>query len=409
MCKLKRTVIKEELVALAGDYKRAIILNQLIYWSYRVHDVVQMIEEEAQRLNGTEESLGNPLYGWIYKRSEDLSNETMMGIRPKSMRDHLKYLVSNGWLFERRNPQDKMDRTLQYRVNWVKIQQDLDKLGYPFEGITLPEYHSKDKKEKGNTHFVKPNVLKETFATAVKETTIDEKENTKIQEEIVTKSENENTKTQKVADPRYEKENSRIQKEVAPKYEKENTPCPKTLDIQGFSAVNLYTENINTKILKTETTNTQITTDITNKQVRQDFVVVVQNKIADLFDTEFSKKQAESLCKIAENENEDVEKMIENTYAYHTKVEKCKNIFGSIRYAIENGGWDICEKVTNTAKDLIHTLPKAVQRQMMGEYKKPVTDETNPEYLEAKARIQHKLEQMRESLAVRNKLSVNSF
>jgi len=35
---LKRIVIKEELVVLTGDYRKAILLNQFLYWSERVKD-----------------------------------------------------------------------------------------------------------------------------------------------------------------------------------------------------------------------------------------------------------------------------------------------------------------------------------------------------------------------------------
>lgn len=34
--KLKRAVIKEELVKLTGNYKLTLVLNQFIYWSSRV-------------------------------------------------------------------------------------------------------------------------------------------------------------------------------------------------------------------------------------------------------------------------------------------------------------------------------------------------------------------------------------
>lgn len=33
MTKLKRVVIKQELVELTGDYRAALILNQFIYWT----------------------------------------------------------------------------------------------------------------------------------------------------------------------------------------------------------------------------------------------------------------------------------------------------------------------------------------------------------------------------------------
>jgi hypothetical protein len=48
MRKLKRVVIKEELVALTGDIIEAIILNQFLYWSERVEDFDKFIMEEKE-------------------------------------------------------------------------------------------------------------------------------------------------------------------------------------------------------------------------------------------------------------------------------------------------------------------------------------------------------------------------
>ncbi len=46
---LKRVVIKEELVALTGDATKAIILNQLLYWSQRTRDFDKFLDEEKSR------------------------------------------------------------------------------------------------------------------------------------------------------------------------------------------------------------------------------------------------------------------------------------------------------------------------------------------------------------------------
>ena len=93
MAKLRRVVIKEELVALTGDYKKAIVLNQMIYWSQRVQDRSQLIEEEKRRLD-CEEDLRNLIsHGWIYKKAEELSKETLMDIGPKAMREHLSTYI----------------------------------------------------------------------------------------------------------------------------------------------------------------------------------------------------------------------------------------------------------------------------------------------------------------------------
>ncbi|RCX07890.1 hypothetical protein DFR58_14710 [Anaerobacterium chartisolvens] len=130
--KLKRIVIKEEFVALTGDYVDAVILNQFLYWSERVRDFDVFIEEEmsvAAILGGQVPEL-QKRNGWIYKSCEELSEEIMIRLSPSNMRKHIKALVEKGWLDERNNPSRKWDKKKQYRVNLLKINKDLQELGY---------------------------------------------------------------------------------------------------------------------------------------------------------------------------------------------------------------------------------------------------------------------------------------
>src|SRR5437764_2707614 len=99
MSKLKRAIIKEELLTLTGDFKKAVILNQMIYWSERVADFDRFIEEEKKRASyamGTDERQQAELterlplsQGWIYKSAEELSEETMLGLSRSNMGTHL--------------------------------------------------------------------------------------------------------------------------------------------------------------------------------------------------------------------------------------------------------------------------------------------------------------------------------
>lgn len=136
--RLKRIVIKEEFVALTGEYIDAVILNQFIYWSERVRDFDKFIDEERSMAahNGSEPSLKRT-NGWIYKSCEELADEIMIKLSPSNMRNHLKKLVKNGWLDERQNPYVNFDRKKQYRVNLVKIHADLVKIGYTLQGYRV--------------------------------------------------------------------------------------------------------------------------------------------------------------------------------------------------------------------------------------------------------------------------------
>ncbi|TDY42140.1 hypothetical protein C7445_11812 [Alicyclobacillus sacchari] len=136
---LKRVVIKEELVALTGDYVKAILLNQFLYWSERVDDFDLFIMEEQQRARDMGEELNIELrQGWIYKKAEELSEETMLQLSKTAIGNHLKSLIEAGWIEQRRNPRNKMDKTYQYRVNIVKVQRHLMQLGYSLEGYRVP-------------------------------------------------------------------------------------------------------------------------------------------------------------------------------------------------------------------------------------------------------------------------------
>lgn len=140
--KLNRVVIKEELVALTGDFKLAIVLNQMIYWSERRADADKFISEEIERLKRQKTSSDDivfiqPAHGWIYKKAEELVAETMIGSSAKTMLRYLNTLVEKGWLQKRKNPRYDFDRTYQYRVDLIKIQTDLLPLGYSLEGYDL--------------------------------------------------------------------------------------------------------------------------------------------------------------------------------------------------------------------------------------------------------------------------------
>ncbi len=128
---LKRAVIKEDLVALTGDFKKAVLLNQLIYWSNKTKDSLKFIQEEKERaINKSDEIDIENSRGWIFKKTEEISSETMLGLSPSNISTHLKVLIENKWIDRRRNPCKGWDKTFQYRVNLVKIIRDLYNLGY---------------------------------------------------------------------------------------------------------------------------------------------------------------------------------------------------------------------------------------------------------------------------------------
>jgi len=131
-----KVVIREDLVALTMDYRAAVILNQLIYWTRRVHDFDKFIQEEYNR---------NPecnvayRYGWIIKTAQDLADETMLGLSRQTIRSILKSLIEVGFIEESYLEDNKWDKSTKYRLNLVNLQESLFKLGYPLNDFTISE------------------------------------------------------------------------------------------------------------------------------------------------------------------------------------------------------------------------------------------------------------------------------
>jgi len=132
--KLKRVVIKEELVALTGHYITALILNQMIFWSERVSDFDLFLAETKRREENVEIEIQ---HGWIYKNANELAEELMLDASHQTVRRYMQSLVEAGYINERRNPKQAWDRTTQYRVDLVAISLALNSLGYSLEGYSM--------------------------------------------------------------------------------------------------------------------------------------------------------------------------------------------------------------------------------------------------------------------------------
>jgi hypothetical protein len=134
---LRRVIIKEEYVALTGDYISAVLLSQIEYWTRRTYDFDGFLAEENGRAGNEGKELGVPfMHGWIYKSAEDFATETMMGLSANTIRTRLKKLAECGWIGERNNPEHSWDRTKQYRFNASTVAASLERFGYHLEGWT---------------------------------------------------------------------------------------------------------------------------------------------------------------------------------------------------------------------------------------------------------------------------------
>ncbi|WP_146553775.1 hypothetical protein [Rummeliibacillus sp. SL167] len=131
MQKIKKAVIREDLVELTGSTEEAVILGQLIYWIDRMKDAGKYKLEERERLENN--LVDSYKHGWIYKKAEELAEEVMLGVSSNTIRKYLGKIVDKNYVKRRNNPRYKWDKTLQYRVNLVKVILDLSNLGYPID------------------------------------------------------------------------------------------------------------------------------------------------------------------------------------------------------------------------------------------------------------------------------------
>jgi len=138
--KLRRATLKEELYVLTGDMKDAIILNELIRCQARVRHIEAYIEEEQKRLasHGQVANIAH-LNGWFYKKSEELSEEAMIGLSKSNMRTRLMRFVDKGWLYEKDNDVNKWNKTKLYRVPIIEIDRQLQVLGYRLDGWLIKQ------------------------------------------------------------------------------------------------------------------------------------------------------------------------------------------------------------------------------------------------------------------------------
>ena len=134
---LKRALLTEELFHLTGDDLAAVLLHQLVYWSLRVRDVDAYLDEERQR--GRTVNVSSTA-GWLYKTADQLREEVLTSRSRITVYRRLETLVERGWVARRRNPEDPVDATYQYRPDLNRIERDLRADGYTLATILGEHY-----------------------------------------------------------------------------------------------------------------------------------------------------------------------------------------------------------------------------------------------------------------------------
>ena len=127
-------VARKEFVVLTGDFFSAVILDQLLYWTLQARDFELF---EAKEKRASLEAYSFCCHGWLSKSAQEFLEETMLGVTVPTFRRYLNGLVKQGWVRTRRNVQNKVTRTIQYRVNLNKVRCDLQEHGYSFPGLEI--------------------------------------------------------------------------------------------------------------------------------------------------------------------------------------------------------------------------------------------------------------------------------
>jgi len=174
----KVVVIRESLVDVTGSTNEAKILNQFLYWTSRIYSFAQLIQEEKRRLEreGDNEKrididVEELKAGWIYKSVDDLYDELLGDISQDTIAKCIKNLISKGFLFRRRNPRLRWDRTYQYRVDLVKISECLQKKGWTIAEFNIAPFTENRTSISENSEFNlgKVGVQNQDFPEAIPE------------------------------------------------------------------------------------------------------------------------------------------------------------------------------------------------------------------------------------------------
>jgi hypothetical protein len=119
--------IREELVAVTGDFKLAVVLGQLMYDCNLHPEIAVYIDEERDNRSRSKRSAA---HGWIYMPAAELCDKTLMGVAPKTMRLWLHQLAEKGFIEIRKNQMDAYDQTHEYRINLVAIESAIRLAGF---------------------------------------------------------------------------------------------------------------------------------------------------------------------------------------------------------------------------------------------------------------------------------------
>jgi hypothetical protein len=90
--KLKVVALREDYATLTGDYKQAIILNELVYRQSRAADIDEYLNELRA------DASAFLTHGWFKRSAAEVARDTLLKLSPSNTLTHLRRLVGAGWV-----------------------------------------------------------------------------------------------------------------------------------------------------------------------------------------------------------------------------------------------------------------------------------------------------------------------
>ena len=125
-------ILRAEYVELTGDTIAALILNQMVYWTTEYQQIDKFLDTEAQARFGVETghvARSMVTSGWSRRTVAEIRKQCLLTISDTVVRRHITDLVKLGLIEERKNPVNKFDQVLQYRVNFDGLFSQLAEHG----------------------------------------------------------------------------------------------------------------------------------------------------------------------------------------------------------------------------------------------------------------------------------------
>jgi hypothetical protein len=140
--KMKKAVLREDMMALTQDVTQALVLGQMLYWTKTLDEVNDWLFEENKRLAESELPQYEYNCGWIYKSAREMRGDLMNAFSEDAIQRAFSALVTKGVLMKRHNPLLRYDRKLHYRIDILLLRRLLKDRGYEmtdFQLVSIPQ------------------------------------------------------------------------------------------------------------------------------------------------------------------------------------------------------------------------------------------------------------------------------